>query len=187
MADDPDEPWPRNVTPIDESTVKLLGTGRALALYLATLDGGVGLDDLVRITGRPRPDAERTASDLVRAGLVKFEGGKFIPVRRHLREEDLDAIGHAPLRRAIVDLARSAVDDADQVLRKRRGDARAGGGFVTLPDTPEVLARMTGILAEAEDQLRALQDEHPPESAPRRVRVLIFVGSTNENALPLEP
>ena len=174
------DPWPRDVTPIDDEVVKLLGNDRALVLYLAALDGGVRIEDLVRVTGRPRQQAEHTASQLVRAGLLRFEGGVFRPVTRHLREADIDDPSHGPLRRAFVDLAKAAVDETDQVLRKRRGDARAGGGFVTIPDTTEALAKMTGILAQAEDQLRALQDEHPPGSAPRQVRVLIFVGSTSE-------
>lgn len=178
------EPWPRNIVPINDEIVRVLGRDRALTIFFAALDGGLRREDLVRVTGRPRADAERTAEELLRAGLLRLEEGVYHAAKRHLRETALDSTANASYRRAMIEHAREAIDDTSYVLRARVGDARVGGGVVTLPDDPETLARMTAILAEAEDQLRALQEERPPASAPRQIRVLMFVGSTSAASPP---
>lgn len=174
------ELWPRNIIPIDDDLVKLLGSDRALALYLAALDQPVPPADLVRVTGRPREDAERIAGELLQAGLLRVEGGRYVAGRAHLREEDLDAPGRGAFRLAVLSIAQGAIDETRHAVRTRREKVRTGVGVVTLPDDPETLAKMTAILAEAEDQLRVLQDDHPPTGASRRVRVVFFIGSTSD-------
>lgn len=178
------ELWPRNIVPVDDNIVRLLASDRSLALYLAALDRPVPPSDLVRITGRPREDAERTATEMIGAGLLRIVDGHYVAGKTHLREEDLDAAGRGPFHLAVLNIVQSAVDETRHAVRMRRDKVRAGIGLVTLPDRPEALARAAAILAEAEDQLRGLQEELPPNETERRVRVVMFVGSTSDTVTP---
>lgn len=55
-----------------DGTVRLVGSDRVLAVltHLATLPTGGTLDDIVRMTGDPRPTVHRALAALVRAGLA---------------------------------------------------------------------------------------------------------------------
>lgn len=59
-------------TDVKDATVRLVGSDRVLAVltHLATLPTGGTLDDIVRMTGDPRPTVHRALAALVRAGLA---------------------------------------------------------------------------------------------------------------------
>lgn len=172
--------YPRNMVPLKDNTLQLLTEGGAISLYFATIERPVDPEDLVRVTGLPRADAEALASRLLAAGLLRMKGERFVAGPHHVREEDFDAPGRASFRLALVSYAQGIVDEARHALRTRGDGARAGIAVITLADDPDILSRAMTIAAEAEDQMRALAEEMPPQQASRRVRVMYFTGSASE-------
>jgi len=162
--------WPRNIIPHDERTLRALGSVESLRFLVAAMDSPI-VDALLE--GRDRAIAD----DLVDAGLLAREDGTLVPTTRHRRDPPVDAPGHLDHKRAKVALARGMLDDAGRALDERGPHAHAAFGLVSLPDSPDAIAQANAILAEAEDQLRAIAEDAPPGGGPT-ARVLIFVGST---------
>lgn len=169
--------WPRNVRPLDDSSMSLLSDPANVGLWLLAHDEPVPDDALAGVMRVPAPEAERRAKEMEAAGLLRRTPRGYLVASQHNREPDLDSPQGLALRAAILNRVRGIVDDAQRALDVRGPQARAGIGVVTLPDTPEVLARATAILAEAEDQLRALADDPGAPIGGPRVRAMMFLGS----------
>ena len=170
--------WPRNIRPLDDGALALLGDPVALGIYLAVGESPVSREELGRVTGVPLAQAQRAAEALAHAGLVRYDRGSYVPSARHLREADLDDAAGVPLRMAMLRVAQAAVDQAQRALDGRGAAAKVGIGMASFPDRPDILARAAAIIGEAEDQLRALAEEEPAWRGPR-VRAMIFLGSTH--------
>jgi hypothetical protein len=168
MSDD----YPMNMRPLDADAIRVLSNAGSLALYLAACDRPIPQADLARATGRPYDAALRRAEALMSVGLLRLENGVYVAEVRHVREEDLDEPGKTAFRMGILASAIGAVEDAKRAFRLRPQSAKAGIAMITLPDRPDVTARAVAILAEAEDQLRALAEETPPNG--QRTRVVFF-------------
>jgi IclR family acetate operon transcriptional repressor len=72
-------PAPRDVARLDES--RLVGSDRVLAVLkeLARYPGGVGLEELTRVIGSPKPTVHRALASLRRAGLAdQDERGRYV-------------------------------------------------------------------------------------------------------------
>lgn len=161
--------WPRNIIPYDERKLRALGTVERVALYIATLDGALAEGDLSK-------EEQAITHDLVAAGLLQRADGVLVPVNRHSRDPETDVAGHLEHKRAKLGFAAAVVADAQRELDDRGPRAHAAIGIVTFPDTLEVVAQANAILAEAEDQLRALAEDAAPDHG-KRARVMLFVGS----------
>lgn len=160
--------WPRNIVPYDETRLRALSTVESLALYSASLDKPLDESTLTK-------EHAAIAHELLDAGVLRREGGRLWPTSRHRRDAEADVPGRLEHKRAVVTFTRSILDETRGAL-ERDDKTLAGLGYVTFPDRPKVLAEAMGILAEAEDQLRALAEETSAD--PRgEVRVVLFVGS----------
>ena len=161
--------WPRNIVPYDERKVKALGSVDRVALYMAAIDAPL---DEAALSTSERADAEV----LLEAGLLARKGGTLVPTNRHSRDPLYGVPGQLEHKMAKLQYAKHVINSAGDAIAQQGVDAQAGIGVVTLPDTPDALSIATGILAEAEDQLRALAETAEPDHG-RKVRVMIFVGS----------
>lgn len=164
--------WPRNIVAYDEEVLRTLSSLPNLALYHAALDAPL---DRARLA----PEEQRAAEALLRVGLLREAGGALVPGPRHLRDADLDAPGRGEYRRALVALAGGAIEKTDAALDAQGAQATAAFAVITLPNDPAILSRAATILAEAEDQMRAVAEEAGREG-PRRLQALFFIGSRPE-------
>lgn len=163
---------------MDDAALSLLSEPSALALYLAAADRPLPQRALARAAGVRAEEAAGKAEALVRAGLLRKEDDAYVATSRHLRERDLAAADGVPLRRAMVRAARAMLDDSERAMHADE-TAKSGIGVAIVPDREDVLARAAAIVAEAEDQLRALAEEDPGWTGPH-VRVMVFLGSLRE-------
>lgn len=170
------DPWPRNIVPIDDARLRALATPMALTLFLSALDAPIPRAALGRIASAPQAEAEATARGLVEAGVLRLQGETFVAGPRHIREEDLDAPGKVAFHGAMLTVAQGIVTEASRTLAIMQDDARIGLGSVTIPGDADSLARAATILAETEDQLRALAEDAPDPDADR-IRVLFLLAT----------
>lgn len=161
--------WPRNIVPHDERSLRALSSVASYALYEAALDKPLLEADLTK-------DEEAIVHDLVAAGLLRRAEGRLFPTHRHRRDAAPGIPGRMEHKLAKVGYAQAIVGGTLIGLERRGPDALAAVGVVTLPETPEMVARAVAIMAEAEDQLRALAEEAPDVKT--RFRVVVFAGST---------
>lgn len=161
--------WPRNIIPYDEAKVKALGRVESVALYNEAIDSALVEADLP-------PAAQAIARELVDAGLLTREKGKLVPIHRHSRDPETHIAASLDHKRAKLGYAEQLLADMRRAIDERGIRAHCALGMVTLPDTPEAIAQANAILAEAEDQLRALAEENPLDGT-GTARVVIFVGS----------
>lgn len=163
--------WPRNIVPYTEEKLRALSTVESVALYDAALDRPLVESELT--------DAQRAIADaLLDAGLLKRQGAELVPTNRHRRDPEGDVPGVVEHKLAVNGYMRSILDETDAALTERGHKAQAAAGFIRLPETPENVARAIAIIAEAEDQLRALQEEEKFEPGGREMRVIVYLGST---------
>ena len=162
--------WPRNIIPYTEDKLRALSTVASIELYEAALDGPLAESEI-------GPDQLELADQMVKAGLLRRERGLLVPTHRHRRDPDGDVPGVVEHKRAVVGYAQALLADTLHALDARGHEAIAGLGVVTLPDKPDVVARATTIIAEAEDQLRALAEEHPRHEGDRALRLMVFIGA----------
>lgn len=161
--------WPRNIIPYDEPKLRALATVEGVALHLAAIDGAVREADLT-------PAELALARDIIDAGLLAVEDGYLVPTVRHHRDPDGDIAGRFEHKQAKVAYAEKVIAEAKQELASGGAAAHVAIGIVTFPDTPEAVAEANAIIAEAEDQLRALAETAAPDHG-KKVRVMLFVGS----------
>lgn len=164
--------WPRNIVPYDEKKLRALSSVGNLALYEGTADHPLreeGLDH----------DARARVEELVQAGLLVLRDGAYHRVHRHMRDPGGKVPGRLEYKRAIVQLASSLLEGTARALDARGPDETSAMAVVRLPADPETLAHVFAIVAEAEDQLRALAEDAPPRDpdAPE-LRVTLFIGSS---------
>jgi len=171
------ELWPRNIVPIDDEKIRLLSSEGALVLYLTALDDPVAPSDLARVTRLAPAAAQRVADELLASGLLTLSEGRYGAGVRHVREDDFSAPGRVAFRLALASVAQNAIDDSRAAVRDRPTDTKVGISMVTLADDPDVLSRAISIVVQAEDELRALQEEHPARPGEPRLRVVMFTGS----------
>lgn len=161
--------WPRNIVPYTEETLRALSTVESVALYDSALDQPLVEADLA-------PSTRIIADALLTAGLLARRGGELVPTNRHRRDPEGDVPGVVEHKRAIVGYMRDIMRETEAALVARGHRAVAASGVVTIAERPESVARAVAIMAEAEDQLRALAEEFREEGAPT-MRVVVYVGS----------
>lgn len=166
MTDD----WPRNIVPYDEEKLLALSSVEHIELCERAKD--------VPLVAAELSMEERALSeDLVKAGLLRWDGGLLVAVNRHLRDAELDVRGRLEHKQAIVKFSEKILRENERALLAQGPSATAAMGAVTLPERPDVVARAFAILAEAEDQLRALREDAGPTNGASEFRVLLHVGS----------
>lgn len=161
------ETWPRNIVPYDDRKLRALSTPGHVALFEATPLCEIDLTATQRAL----------ADEMVDAGLLRRQGTRYVAIQRHRRDAPPGTPGREAHKRAVLACARDVVEDTGATLDAQGADATCAIGMIPIPDTPEAMARAFGILAEAEDQLRALREELPRARGAAEFRVLLFVGS----------
>lgn len=164
--------WPRNIVPYTEQALRALSTVESVALYEAALDRPLREDDLTA-------QQAKLVAELVDAELLERRDGLLVPTVRHRREPDEDAPFNKEHKLAVVGYAQQIMTETTKALETRGARAQAALGVVTLPERPEIVARAVGIMAEAEDQLRALAEEEASDTRGPKMRVYVFLGSTS--------
>lgn len=161
--------WPRNIVPYTEEKLRALSTVQSVALYDAALDAPLVEADLA-------PEKRAIAEALLTAGLLVRRGSELIPTNRHRRDPEGDVPGVVEHKLAIVGYMREIMRETEAALAARGHRAVAASGVVSISERPESIARAIAIMAEAEDQLRALAEEFREEGAPT-MRVVVYAGS----------
>lgn len=159
--------WPRNIVPYDEKKLRALCTPAHVALHEAAPLHEVDLTPAERVL----------AQQLLEAGLLRRDGTRYVVTQRHRRDAEQGTGGRLEHKQAVVASARELLDQTGASLDARGADATAAIGIIALPETPDAIARAFGILAEAEDQLRALREEMPRARNAPQFQILLFIGS----------
>lgn len=180
------ESWPRNITPVDVARLRHLATPAAIRIYLTALDRAVAEQELADVARVPTADATHAALGLVEGGFLRHEAGLYLAGTRHLREVDLDEPGKLAFRTAVLDVAEGILADFRRALHIMGEDAKVGIGCVTIPETPAAIAAAATLLAETEDQLRVIAEDHADDRAPT-MRILTLIGTPTPHAFSKTP
>lgn len=183
--------WPETITAYETRVAKLLASPRMLELLLTLMERPIRREDLPVVTGRSREESERRMRHLMEEGValavpVATPQGETLEYRaatRHLGDTALHSRDRLAFRIGALGLMDAYVAEGRRALRQEHEMAKAGLGLVTLPDDPATLAAAVGILAEAEDRLRALGDASALPANMPRLRIGLFLAS----ALPPTP
>lgn len=150
--------------------MRALSSSPAIGLYLSTLDRPVSRAQL-------DPTQRALADELLSVGLLEEKGNRLLATATHHRDPDVSTPAVLARRAAVIGYAGGVIADARKALETRGEAAHAAAGFVRLPDDPAVVARAIAIIAEAEDQLRALAED-ARKDGDRDLQCIIFLGST---------